>query len=153
MRSFTKRTALLAVGVAVAVASAGVAYAYWTNSGSGSGTAATGSNVAITVVQTSTVSGLAPGLPAQDLAGTFDNGNSSPVFVHSVTVAVTGTNQAGCDASDYTITHPVMLVDAEVAAGNAKGSWSGASIAFNDKLTTNQDACKGATVNLSYTSD
>jgi hypothetical protein len=44
-----------------------------------------------------------------------------------------------------------MAVGAEVPAGNGKGSWTGATVAFNDKPTTNQDACKGATVNFAYT--
>ncbi len=43
-----------------------------------------------------------------------------------------------------------MNVDAEVPAGTSQGSWSGATIKFNNKAT-NQDACKGATVNLAYT--
>ena len=153
MRKFTRRTGLLAVGAAVAVASAGVAYAYWTNSGAGAGSAATGTDTSIAVVQTSTVSGLAPGLPAKTLSGTFNNPNSSPVFVHSVTVSVTGTDKAGCDATDYTLSSPTMLVDAEVQPGSAQGSWSGATLAFNDKPSANQNACKGATVNLSYTSN
>jgi hypothetical protein len=151
MRTFTKRTALLAAGAAVVVASGGVAYAYWTNSGSGTGSAATGSNSPITVVQTSTVSGLAPGLPAQSLSGTFDNGNASPVYVHSVTVTVDGTDKAGCDASNYAVVQPA-LVDAEVQPGAAQGSWAGGSIVFVNKAT-NQDACKSATVHLSYSSD
>jgi hypothetical protein len=151
MRRITKRTALLAAGVAVAVASAGVAYAYWTNTGSGTGSASTGTNSAITVKQTSTVTDLAPGLPAQDLYGNFDNSNSSPVYVHSVTVTVTGTNKAGCDASDFTLVQPAF-VDTEVPAGPAQGSWLGGSIQFKNK-STNQDACKNAVVSLSYTSD
>ena len=40
-----------------------------------------------------------------------------------------------------------MTVGAEVAAGSAKGAWTGATIKFNNKAT-NQDQCKGATVNL-----
>jgi hypothetical protein len=43
-----------------------------------------------------------------------------------------------------------MTVNAEVASGNAKGSWTGATIKFNNKAS-NQDQCKGATVNLAYT--
>jgi len=152
MRKFSRRTALLAVGVAVAVASAGVAYAYWTASGSGTGSASTGTNSPITVKQTSTVTDLAPGLPSQPLSGNFDNGNSSPVFVHSVSVAVASTSDPGCTAADFTVVQP-GTVDAEVPAGDAQGSWSGGSIAFKDDPTRNQDACKGVTVNLSYSSN
>jgi len=44
-----------------------------------------------------------------------------------------------------------MTVNAEVASGTGVGAWTGATIKFNDKAGTNQDACKGATVNLAYT--
>ena len=42
-----------------------------------------------------------------------------------------------------------MTVNAQVASGGAKGAWTGATVKFNNK-GTNQDACKGATVTLSY---
>ena len=103
MRISKKKVVAVLTGAAVVIAGAGLAYAYWTNSGSGTGTAATGSNSPITVNQTSTVSGLAPGLPAQSLAGNFDNSNTSPVFVAAVTATVTGTDTVGCGPTDYTI--------------------------------------------------
>ena len=42
-----------------------------------------------------------------------------------------------------------MVVGVEVPAGLAKGAWTGATIAFANS-GANQDACKGATVNLAY---
>lgn len=45
-----------------------------------------------------------------------------------------------------------MTVNAEVPAGTAKGAWTGATIKLNNKATS-QDACKGATVNLTYSSN
>jgi hypothetical protein len=152
MRRITRTTAFVAVGAAVAVASVGAAYAYWTTSGSGTGTAATGTSSAITVKQTGTVAGLAPGSGSHALAGNFDNSNSGMVFVHSVTAAVAGTSNPGCTAADFTIVQP-GLVDANVSAGTAQGSWSGGSIAFNDDPARNQDACKSVTVFLSYASN
>ena len=131
------------------------AYAYWTNSGSGSGSAATGTNVAVTVVQTSTVSGLSPGSTPQALSGNFNNTNATPVYVTSVTASIASiTGSVGtpaCTAADYQINSPTALVNAEVPSGTAVGSWSGPTI---EMLNTgaNQDACKNATVNLTYTS-
>jgi hypothetical protein len=152
MRKITRTTALIAVGAAVAVASVGVAYAYWTTGGTGSGTAATGTSSAITVKQTSTVADLAPGSGSQVLAGNFDNANPGAVFVHSVTAAVASTSSAGCTAADFTVVQP-GLVDANVPAGAAQGGWSSGTIAFLDDPLRNQDACKGVTVTLSYTSN
>ena len=133
----------------------GMAYGYWTVSGTGTGTAATGTTSDLTVVQTSTVSGMAPGDSPQTLSGDFDNPNSGPVYVGTVTVSIASvTKDAGapagtCDATDYTLSNAAMTVDAEVPAGSGVGSWTGATIQFNDKAT-NQDACKNATVNLTY---
>lgn len=152
MARFTKKKVVAVAATAVLAVSAGAAYAYWTNSGSGTGDASTGNNTAITVNQTSVVSALAPGLAAQPLSGNFTNPNSSPVYVASVTATVASTDKVGCDASDYTVVQPTA-VNAQVASGTGVGSWSGGSIQFNNKANANQDACKGATVTISYTSN
>jgi hypothetical protein len=155
MFKFTKKRVLAAVSVVSILVVAVAAFAYWTTSGSGDGTASAGDVAGITVNQTSTLDAMYPGDSAQTLSGDFDNGNDGPVYVGTVTasidsvdtaVGVTGT----CDASDFTLEDAQMTVNAEVPAGSSQGSWSGAKIHFNDKTTTNQDACKGATVNLHY---
>jgi len=156
-RKSKKRIAAIAIMTIILVGggSAG-AYAYWTAGGTGTGSASTGTNSAVTAVQTSTVSGLVPGSAAQSLSGNFTNSNSSPVYVTSVTAAIasvikaTGAPSGTCDASDYTLTGATMTVGAQVPAGSAQGAWSGATIAFNNKSTI-QDACKGASVTISYT--
>jgi hypothetical protein len=152
MRRFGKRTTVIIVGVVVALSAAGIAFAFWSSLGSGSGTAATGTNSAITVRQTSTVTGMGPGVAAQALSGNFDNSNAGPVFVAAVTATVSGTNQTGCDATDYTIAG-TATVNAQVPAGTGVGSWSGLTIAFNNKVSINQDACKNAIVSIAYTSN
>ena len=97
-----------------------------------------------------------PGDSAQTLSGNFTNPNSAPVYVSTVTASIASVTKAGgavagtCDATDYTLANAVMTVSAEVPAGTAKGAWTGATIKFNNKAT-NQDQCKGATVNLAYT--
>ena len=148
--SRTKKRIWTAITTVALLGIGGAAFAYWTTSGSGVGSASTGTNSPIVVNLTSTVTGLAPGLSAQALSGTFDNANSSPVYVTAVTATVTGTDKVGCTASDYTIagTAPVGL---QVASGNGVGSWSGLTIQFNNKAGTNQDACKNATVSISLT--
>lgn len=151
MNRFGKRAITIMVSTAVVVGGAVVTYAYWTNSGSGAGAAGTGTNASIVVNQTSTVTGLAPGLPAQSLAGNFDNPNASPVYVAAVTAVVTGTDKAGCGATDYTIAGTAP-VNAEVASGTGVGAWTGLTIQFNNKVGTNQDVCKNAVVALAYTS-
>ncbi len=157
MSTMSRTKKLVAATAAVALLGSGAAFAYWTTGGSGTGTAATGTTANVVVNQTSTVTGLAPGAGAQTLSGNFTNSNSGPVYIASVTVSIASVTKAGgapvgtCDATDYTLTGATMAIGAEVAAGNAVGSWTGATIRFNDKTSTNQDACKNATVNLSYT--
>ena len=147
-----RRVVALTAGLVLA---GGAAFAWWTAGGSGTGSASTGSVSALTVVQTSTITGLAPGLPAQTLSGNFNNPNGGPVYVASVTASIDSVTDAngdpitGCNSSDYTLANATMTVGAEVPSGNAKGSWTGATLAFNNKAS-NQDACKGAVVHLAY---
>lgn len=150
MHKPTRKIAIV-LGTVLLVSVGGAAYAYWITTGAGTGTAQSGTTVAVVVNQTTTVTGLAPGLLAQSLAGNFDNPNAGPVYVAAVTATVTGTDKAGCDPTDYTIagTAPVGV---QVAAGNGVGAWTGLTIQFNDKGTTNQDVCKNALVTIAYAS-
>jgi len=156
MRLTVKSKRIAAIAAVVGLASSGAAYAYWTNSGSGSGTAATGTNLAVTVNQTSAVSGMFPGQGAQTLAGNFTNPNPGQVYVAAVTA--TGYTidpahvSAGCTVlgGHYTL-GGTATVGAEVPAGTG-GTWTGLNISMND-LGSNQDFCKGATVTITYASN
>ena len=156
MRKPTKKTTAIMIAAVTVLAGGGAAFAYWTAGGSGTGTGATSNGSAdVTVVQTSTVTAMQPGDSAQPLSGTFDNPNDGPAYVATVTAAVGSVTKAGgavgdCDASDYTLAGAAMTVNAEVPA-NDTGAWTGATIKFNNKAGTNQNGCKGATVNLTYT--
>lgn len=151
MRKTSTRGIVLAIVSVLAMA--GAAFAYWTVSGSGNSQATTGTAVQISVNQTGgAITGLAPGLPAQTLSGNFDNANAGPVYVGSVAATVVGTNITGCNATNYTIGGSAP-VGVEVASGSGVGSWSGLTIAFNNKPGTNQNICQGAIVNIAYTSN
>jgi hypothetical protein len=151
----TKKRALTLGAVGLLIV-AGVAIAYWTAGGSGSGSASVaGAQSALTANQTSTLTAMYPGDSAQTISGDFDNPNPGPIFVSTVTASIASVTKASgapagtCDATDFTLANAIMTVNAQVASGTANGSWTGATIQFNNKAT-NQDACKGATVNLSY---
>jgi hypothetical protein len=156
MRPFTKKKVGVVTLATIAITSS-LAYAYWTGDGSGTGSAQTGEgDLALTVRQTSVVTPMGPGDVAQILSGNFDNPNTGPVHVGTVTASIASVTMdpavtsGTCDASDYTLAAAAMPVNSEVPKGNGVGSWSGATIRFNNKAV-NQDACKGATVNLAYT--
>lgn len=155
MFTTVKQKLLALAAVAGLVAISTVAYAYWTAGGSGSGSASAGTTTPLTAKQSSTLTAMYPGDSAQTISGTFDNPNPGPIYVTSVTVSVGAVTKAAgaeagtCDATDFTVANATMTVGAEVAAGTSKGTFSGATIKFNNKAT-NQDACKNATVALSY---
>jgi ABC-type glycerol-3-phosphate transport system substrate-binding protein len=155
MLTFTKRRALL-LGAVATLALAGIAFAYWTAGGSGTGSAsAAASTNDLTVVQTTSLTPMYPGDSAQTIAGKFNNSNSGPVYVDTVTASISDVTQAAgatgsCDATDFTLASAAMTVGHEVPAGTGVDSFTGATIRFNDKAA-NQDGCKGATVELTYT--
>ncbi len=133
----------------------GVAFAYWSTTGSGTGTATTGTSSTVTVTQVAAPTNMAPGVAPGAISGTIHNGGTVNAHVASVTVAIASVTKANgvvlvCDATDYTLANPVMLVDKDVPAGGDQ-AFQGATLGFNNKPATNQDGCKGATVNLTYT--
>jgi hypothetical protein len=153
----SRKKSLVAVLTIVAVAAAGTAaYAYWTAGGSGSGAGTAGSTVGLIPRQTTVLTAMYPGDAAQTISGNFDNSNDGPVYVTSVTASIFSVTKAvgapagTCDASDFTLASAVMAVGAQVPTGTGKGSFTGATIHFNNKAAANQDACQNATVNLSY---
>ena len=155
MSRLTRRRGLV-LGVVISVVVAGAAFAYWTAGGSGNGSASTaGAQSALTANQTTSLTAMYPGDTAQTISGNFDNPNSGPIYVNTVTVSIASVTKAAgapagtCDATDYTLASAAMTVNNEVPTGTG-GAFTGATLKFNDKTTTNQDACKGATVNLAY---
>ena len=156
MRKLSKKTKVAVVGATVAaMVGGGVAYGYWSTTGNGTGSATTSAGASnLSIVQTSTISGLAPGVAAQTISGTVTNNAVNDAHVGSVTVSIASvTGGAGaCDASDYTLAGAAMPVNQDLAKNGGSANFSGATLAFNNKAT-NQDGCKGATVNLAYASN
>jgi hypothetical protein len=154
-----RKAAIFFTVVIVLGASTGAA-AYWATSGSGSGDAAAGTSESVTITQTSTPSGLYPGGPAAALAGAFDNTNDGPVVVRSVSAAVSSITRTAvaiaaglpCTVGEYQLNGFPVTVGTAIPSGTGVGSWTGGSIQLLDS-GANQDGCKGATVNLAYTSD
>lgn len=157
MGKFSKRAKIVIAGaIVLATIGGGVAFAYWSSNGSGSGTAATSTGASsLSITQTSAPTNLAPGVPAGTISGTITNNATNSAFVNSVTVSISSvTGGSGtCDASDYTLANPQMTVNSDLAANGGSANFTGATLAFNDKPSTNQDGCKGATVNLAYTAN
>lgn len=159
MGRFNKRAKMVVAGsVVLATVGGGVAFAYWSSTGSGTGTGSTSTGASsLVVAQTSAPTDLAPGVAPEAITGTITNKAANSALVNSVTVSISGVTPAAnasgtCDATDYTLTNPTVALNKDVASG-ATISFSGPTLGFNDKSGTNQDGCKGATVNLSYSTN
>jgi hypothetical protein len=110
--------------------------------------------MALTVVQTSAITDLAPGVPATLISGMSTNTGPDGVFVEMVVVRVESVTKApdaaagSCTAANYVILNPQMPVNKTVPS-HGSTQFTGATIGFYNRVT-NQDACKGATVHLKY---
>ena len=147
-KHLSKKRVVLAAIIAVALALAsGVAYAYFSSSGNGTGEAGVGTSKTLTVEQVGTVpSNLLPGGAAQNITIRVTN---SATYVQSLkALAVTvASASGGCDTSWFTVTSPVLGSDNQIAVGNYKDFTGTIKL---DESGTNQDLCKGATVNLAF---
>ena len=142
----------VAVGAAGAMTlGAGVAaFAYWTATGTGDGSATTTSGQSVAIAQTSTITDLEPGNTwADTLVGTLTVSNGKNAYVNQITASVASTSNPGCTAADFTVLQPSAYA-AEVVGSDSGVVLGG--IVFND-TTANQDACKGVTVTMAYTSN
>ena len=154
--AITKTICRGALFLALLVASShvDVAAAYWQSGGTSTGDA----HVArpLSVNQTADLGAVSPGTRAQTLSGTFDNRNGRAVHVSTIRVSIAkvikapGAAAGTCDASDFTLDHRSIAVDADVPSGRGTGAWTGATIAFHNKPGVDQNACMGATVKLRY---
>jgi len=163
MHANRKRFTLIASTMAAVLVGGGVAVAYWTTTGNGTGTGAVGAGTTqVTVAQDSAVSGLVPGGPAKPLDFTVSNPTSGPLQISDVAVSVAVTSSPGtCSAADFSITQPSkpsLGTPLQVAgggslsftsAGSGATGGTGAAIAMVNS-SSNQDGCKGATLDLTY---
>jgi len=144
---------LTIVGAAVTTPSA-VAHA--TSSDSAVETSYATALNSISVIQTSTLEGLAPGVAPVAITGLIINNGPDSTVIAAVDVEITAVTRAfdaapgSCGPSDYVLLNPRMMVGRTLAASGGSTNFAGASIGFND-TTANQDACQRATVTLLYT--
>jgi hypothetical protein len=155
VRKFSKRKVAATIAITAILVGGGgaAAIAYWSAGGTGTGSATTGTSSSITVNETAPIGNLTPGGTTVALSGTFTNLNSGPVTITSVTATITGTSVSGCLASDYSLSNAgVATVPSgatSVLSGTNVGAWSGLTLSMAN-TALNQNACKGATVNISY---
>lgn len=150
-RALLTGTAILVLAVALVAPTGGSAQA-------ASSTCSSTAENSLTVAQTSTMEGLAPGIAPVAITGTVtnDGADSTTVFVvvveiRSITRA-SGAAPGSCDPSDYVVVGSRMTVNRTLAPHGGMTTFHGASIGFAES-SRNQDACKLATVHLHYTAN
>jgi hypothetical protein len=155
----TRKRKLIALSAVGALAVAAIAFAYWTTSGSGSGSATAGSDAGVTVSGNPS-DGIYPG-GSVPVTTTITNSSSSQgqyVANLHVSISIDATHAGdGCEASWFTYkadsessgdSNPhTVAVDSQLAPS---GSEAVDGDVFMADSGTNQDACKGATINLDY---
>jgi len=149
--NFRKPVVATAIVGGVLAISGTAAFAYWTATGTGSGTASTASASSPLTISQNDFNGsaLVPGGAAQALSGTIANSNTFNVpFTFTAVPSVDSTHAtAGCQASWYT----VSLSNAPTTVAARSSVNFAGTIQMPNLSATNQDACKGATVTVTYT--
>ena len=155
----TKKRVLAALSVVGILVVAVAAFAYWTTSGSGSGSATAGSDAGVTVAG-NPADGIYPGGNKAVTTVITNSSSTQAQYVTNlhVTISIDSAHAtAGCLAADFTYKadseasgasnpHTVSL-NQEIAAGS---TLSVPGKVYMADTAVNQDACKGATVNLAY---
>jgi hypothetical protein len=159
----TKR-ARAGLGLIVLLAFTGAAVAYFTTTGSGSGNAQVGTSSALTITPTITAptGGLVPGGTAATVSFSVNNPSSGNQFVSTVSLSgvqaysdsahtnnISGTGAGQCDTSKFTMSPVTESQD--VGSGDTSLTNPG-SFTLTDS-GTNQNACKGAFLVASFTSN
>lgn len=147
------RTRKVVATTAALVLTGGAAFAFWSSTGNGTGSATTGTDTPFTVTSSPATGGpLTPGGPTQTVPFTVVNPGTGVQNLATVTVTVAGpggttwADVPGCSALDYTVGTPAFTAG-QIAAG---ASVSGTVTITMNNLSTNQDACKNATVPLYF---
>jgi hypothetical protein len=147
MRKLMRKRILVPVAAIAALALAGIAVAYFTAGGTGSGTATVGADAGVTITNVSFDQALYPG---GDTVVRFTVTNLSADTAVNVgdVVADSIRTVAGCDAADFSFA-PVAI-DASIAASDSE-DYTGTLAMAN--TASNQDACKGTSVDLNLSVD
>lgn len=144
-----KKVVAIAAAGALSLGVAGAAYAYFTSTGSGTGSAATGSQTALTIQQTNTVSGLLPG----GSAGTVNlkivntSGGAENLGVVSVVTDPTASPTSSVTSGSLTSEACVLTMynfgsSAPVGTLAPGGIWTGSLTVSMSNDGSNQDNCQ-----------
>ncbi len=145
----SRRATVLATVVGLALAGA-AAFAYWTTSGEGTGEAHVNNPTEHLKVSSTPVEGLFPGASTEVTVTVQNTSATESIHVSTLETALTGNSKegTGCEKKWFTVTPATQAIVAELKPGESTSAK--VSVAMSDPKEENQNACKGATVNLHY---
>ena len=143
-----KRALILAVVAVVALIASIAGYAYWSTTGSGTASSTAGTTATVTITGSFTT-GIYPG-GTKTVSFTATNPNPGTVRVGTVTLASVTTTPSSCAAADFTM--PDVAENADVPTGGPTALPTNGTLTFAN-TSSNQDTCKGATIQLNLTSN
>jgi hypothetical protein len=149
MPKLNKKIAIAVSAAAIVTIGGGTAFAYWTTTGSGSGSATTASSNGTIDLQASFADGVVTPGSDTPVSFTASNAGSSSLRVGTVHTVVSASGT--CDATWFTVAD--VVENQTIAAGATDVTLTNqGSIVFADSAS-DQDACKGATITLTLTSN
>ncbi|TWG92003.1 hypothetical protein L615_007500000130 [Nocardioides sp. J9] len=144
MRRMNKKKAAVVGGTVAVLVTGGVAFAYWTSTGTGTGSAEVGTSLDWTV-EIDAVSGtLAPGSGPVEVDFHVTNESDGVQNLQGAVATVVDTSDPGCTAADFAISNTSVTTGDVASSGTVDGTFELEML----NRAVNQDACKGATVNL-----
>lgn len=150
LRRFSKRVAYITSAAIAALLVAGIAFAYFTSSGSGTGTATVGTSTGTISVTGTVASSLYPGT-SSTVSFTASNPAGFQQKLSNISLASVSTGVAGCDSSWFTMVDVAIGAEGVLSAGATDVSLTTTGTLSMTESGTNQDACKNASLTLSFT--
>jgi hypothetical protein len=147
---FGRKTIATVAASALALAASAGAYAYWSAGGSGTGTGSVASSGGSLVLHGTITSALVPG-GSSPVTFTADNSGTSSLYIAAVHVASVSTDKVGCAVADFTM--PDVTENQRISAGGSGVSLTNSGTITMADTSVSQDACKGATVSLTLSSN
>jgi hypothetical protein len=158
LRMINKKAVTIGLSAGVALGISGAAFAFFTSTGTGSGSGVTGTagnNIVVTGTETVPIF---PGGTGGPVGFTVANSAAVPeqlsnIHLASYTVDPTHVT-AGCSVSlgVYTMADvPVTQADGKILAHATNQALTAAGSLFMTDTLTNQNACEGATLTLTFT--
>ena len=154
MRNLSMKSKLVVIGAAAGtLAMSGVAYAYWTTQGTGTGSATAGNTVTadrIELSQVGTLTGFYPGSTAQSVMVKAHNPAAFSQKVGNVTVTVGAVGS--CAADNWTVVDSADSFGTLIAGATSAAEGQAVATIQLRESGSNQDACKGVSPVLTFTS-